>query len=166
MKFRKIIFNFSIGIITLWISLSIISVVFNIEITDSVFKRYFEIIKIFLVLSSVLFTMIWTIRRTKTILRNILNIIYTLIVFSIFTLIFGLGYFFNTMCKNYDSELYISKTNPNEKIVLRYYDCGALDGDISEPKMYKLRNFTYCLGYTKRIEEVDISIEDWEIIKK
>ena len=62
-------------------------------------------------------------------------------------------------------DLYVSESNPDNKIVMRAYSCGILDSKNSEKATFKIIKINSFLIRSSRIDTTKIDAKKWIMIK-
>ena len=73
---------------------------------------------------------------------------------------------FMGMCIYTDREvLYKNKENPDRKIIIRDYGCGAFDSSAPSSHIFEVNYFSKYLKTTHKIDTTEIEMGEWEKVE-
>ncbi len=141
MKILKAIYYLSIAILIFWFLVTALLAFGPIEITGHLEYSY-QTWRFFSIAFAILFTLAGTLGQNDSFGIWVVKIILTLIIdaFVMFVMLMAV---LGNMCSNSDGQvLFQSKSDLSDKIVVRYFGCGATDSTPATLSIAHIKYFT------------------------
>lgn len=162
---KRVVFWTSLVYLGIWIIFPIIRKLFHLEFVSNEMKVDYQKFQFYAVPVAILLTLVWTIKPKDLIKEKLYKVSLTLlvIVFLYFITIMTL---FMGMCIYTDREvLYQHKENPNRKIMIRNYGCGAFDSSTPSTHVFEVNYFSRYIKSAHKIDTTEIEMWEWERVK-
>jgi len=160
-KISKIVYWFALVLIVILGVPSLIGKFTSLEMTDRALANRFEAFRSFALPVAALLTLFQTIKPDDDVIEKITKIIATtcFAVIIFFILLAGVW----NMCSWSDRKvLFENKNNPNEKIILRDYGCGATDSDGPSYRTFKVKRVLPFVRSVRSFDTTHIDRGIWQ----
>jgi hypothetical protein len=165
-KVPKIIFITSLTFLSLVILKAIFGHYIPLEFTNDQEELIFDEIRFWGFPIAILLTLFGTIRPKDEAGLIIAKVVLTLMVLGISFFIMVMSIFAG-MCRwSNEKELFQKINDPDTKIVLRDYGCGALDSSPATHKVFKIKHITFHFIWVTPIDTTKVDKRDWKPIVK
>jgi len=161
--FLKIIYYLSIISLCLWGVALILRIFLPLEFANHDSEMiYIKIRFYWFIISAVLLILTGVIERKHT-----LNLIITKIILSFgivgFSIFVTMGIIIGSVCGwTVDDKVFFeNKQNSSIKIIMRNYDCGALDSSYPDFRPYKVRKISDNFNWATKIDTTKINRNEW-----
>lgn len=157
---RKIIYWTSLGLILLFIMVSVLENFTPLEFTNNDYQDLFEEIQFWVLPIAILLTLFGTLKSKDSAANKGIKIALTISI-SILTFFFLFMLAFNMCAWTTDKTLFYNTNNKASKIVLRDFGCGATDSGYPTYKVCKIRNISPLFIWVTGIDTTKIDKQIW-----
>ena len=165
MKLQRIVQVLLISIIGSLILVWLICNILNIEFTDDKIESEFYSRSVDLFTFCWLLIFLMRIRVADNFGNMLVKIIVALLSTAFVYFIFLVNIWAEICGWGTIKDLYVSESNPDNKIVMRAYSCGILDSKNSEKATFKIIKINSFLIRSSRIDTTKIDAKKWIMIK-
>jgi len=169
--FFKLVYYISLAYIISCIGLSILMKILPIEFSNDTYSEDFDSIFFIGIPIAILLTLSrigFKVELSKTQIKSaIVKTILLAVTCFVLFLFYNIVTFGSSMCTWTSGEtLYRNSTNTSQKIIKRYFGCGATDSSPSTVGVFKVQQITRLFIYVTKVDTTKLDRHEWINVKK